>query len=49
MAAGLKEAEGDLDAALDLLDEADRLYNGDYSPNVRPVPATRARLRHPSR
>jgi LuxR family maltose regulon positive regulatory protein len=45
VAAGLKEAEGDLDAALDLLDEADRLYNGDYSPNVRPVPATRARLR----
>lgn len=45
VAAALKEAEGDLDAALNLLDEADRLYNGDYSPNVRPVPATRARLR----
>ena len=28
-----------------LLDEADRVYNGDYSPNVRPVPAVRARLR----
>jgi LuxR family transcriptional regulator, maltose regulon positive regulatory protein len=43
--ARLREAEGDLDAALELLDEADRVYNGDYSPNVRPVPAVRARLR----
>jgi LuxR family maltose regulon positive regulatory protein len=43
--ARLREAEGDLDAALDLLDEADRVYNGDYSPNVRPVPAVAARLR----
>ncbi len=42
--ARLREAEGDLDAALALLDEADRVYNGDYSPNVRPVPAVRARL-----
>jgi LuxR family maltose regulon positive regulatory protein len=39
------EAEGDLDAALELLDEADRVYVGDYLPNVRPVPAVRARLR----
>ena len=36
-------AEGDLEAAADLLDEADRLYEGDFSPNVRPVPAMRAR------
>ncbi|MFL6160625.1 MAG: LuxR C-terminal-related transcriptional regulator [Jatrophihabitantaceae bacterium] len=43
--ARLREAEGDLDAALELLDEADRVYAGDYSPNVRPVPAVRARLR----
>ena len=43
--ARLREAEGDLDAALELLDEADRVYDGDYSPNVRPVPAVRARLR----
>ena len=43
--ARLREAAGDLDAALELLDEADRLYNGDYSPNVAPVPAVRARLR----
>ena len=38
-------AEGDLDTALDLLDEAVRVYVGDFSPNVRPVPAVRARLR----
>ena len=43
--ARLREAEGDLDGALELLDEADRVYEGDYSPNVRPVPAVRARLR----
>jgi LuxR family maltose regulon positive regulatory protein len=45
VAARLREAEGDLDSALVLLEEADRVYVGDYSPNVRPVPATRARLR----
>jgi LuxR family maltose regulon positive regulatory protein len=45
VAARLREAEGDLDGALELLDEADRVYAGDYSPNVRPVPAVRARLR----
>ncbi len=43
--ARLQEAHGDLDAALELLDEAERVYAGDYSPNVRPVPAVRARLR----
>jgi LuxR family maltose regulon positive regulatory protein len=43
--AGLREAEGDLDGALELLDHADRVYAGDYSPNVRPVAAVRARLR----
>jgi LuxR family transcriptional regulator, maltose regulon positive regulatory protein len=43
--ARLREAEGDLDGALALLDEADRVYAGDYNPNVRPVPAVRARLR----
>jgi LuxR family transcriptional regulator, maltose regulon positive regulatory protein len=45
VAAQLREAEGDLDGALELLDEADRVYAGDYAPNVRPVPAVRARLR----
>jgi LuxR family maltose regulon positive regulatory protein len=43
--ARLREADGDLDGALGLLDEADRVYAGDYNPNVRPVPAVRARLR----
>ena len=38
------EAEGDLDAALDLLDEAQRVYTPDFSPNVRPIPAIRARV-----
>jgi LuxR family maltose regulon positive regulatory protein len=42
--ARLREAEGDVDTALELLDEADRVYDGDYLPNVRPVPAVRARL-----
>ena len=43
--ARLREAEGDLDSALTLLDDAARVYHGDYSPNVRPVAAVRARLR----
>ena len=42
--ARIREAEGDLDGALDLLDEAERLYVGDFSPNVRPVAALRARV-----
>ena len=42
---GLRAAAGDLDGALGLLDEAERVYVGDYSPNVQPVPAVRARLR----
>ena len=42
--AGMLEAHGDPDGALALLDEAQRVYVGDYSPNVRPVPAVRARL-----
>ena len=43
--ARLSEAEGDLDAAVDLLEDAERVYVGDFSPNVRPVPATTARVR----
>jgi LuxR family maltose regulon positive regulatory protein len=41
--AAVREAEGDIAAAIDLLDEAERLYAGDFSPEVRPVPAIRAR------
>jgi LuxR family maltose regulon positive regulatory protein len=37
------EAEGDLAGALGLLDEAERCYVGDFFPNLRPVPAVRAR------
>ena len=42
--ARIREAEGDLGAALDLLDDAERLYVGDFFPNVRPVPAMKAQL-----
>jgi LuxR family maltose regulon positive regulatory protein len=42
--ARVREAEGDRDGALELLDEAQRVYMGDFSPNVRPIPASRARV-----
>jgi LuxR family transcriptional regulator, maltose regulon positive regulatory protein len=42
--ARVREAEGDLDGALDLLDEAQGVYTGDFSPNARPIPALRARV-----
>jgi LuxR family transcriptional regulator, maltose regulon positive regulatory protein len=42
--ARLCEVDGDLDEALDLLDEAERCFNNDYSPDVRPIPALRARM-----
>jgi len=41
--ARIREAEGDLDGALMLLDEAERLYVSDFLPNVRPVAAMKAR------
>ncbi len=41
--AGMKEAQGDLDGALELLEEAERLYYRDPVPNVRPVAALKAR------
>ncbi len=44
VSARLQAAEGDLDGALALLDEAERVYDGDFSPDVAPVAATRARL-----
>ena len=37
VSARLRAAEGDLDGALALLDEAERVYDGDFSPDVRPV------------
>jgi LuxR family maltose regulon positive regulatory protein len=43
--ARIREAEGDLGGALDLLNEAERLYAGDFFPDVRPVPALKARVR----
>ncbi|MEO9230697.1 MAG: LuxR C-terminal-related transcriptional regulator [Devosia sp.] len=43
-AAHLRQSEGNLEGAVALLDEAVRLYVGDFFPNVRPVAATRARV-----
>ena len=40
----LRDAEGEVAAALGLLEEAERVYVGDFSPNVQPVAATRARV-----
>src|SRR5690606_23098162 len=42
--AHIREIEGDLEGALDLLREAERLYVGDFSPDVRPVAAITARM-----
>jgi len=42
--AELRMAQGDADGALDLLDEAQRVYVSDFSPDVRPIPALRARM-----
>ncbi len=43
--ARLHQAEGDLDGAARLLEEAERVYVGDFSPDVRPVTASLARVR----
>ena len=40
----IREAQGDLDGAVDLLGEAERLYMSGLSPNVRPIAALRARV-----
>jgi ATP/maltotriose-dependent transcriptional regulator MalT len=42
--ARIREAQGDLDDALDLLHEAERLYIRDFFPNVRPVAALVTRV-----
>jgi LuxR family maltose regulon positive regulatory protein len=42
--AHLRRAEGDLKDAVELLDEADRVYNNDFLPKVRPVAAMRTRV-----
>ena len=40
----IREAQGDLDGALELLDQAERLYDGNFSPNVRPLATRKVRL-----
>jgi LuxR family maltose regulon positive regulatory protein len=42
--ARIREAQGDLDGALDLLQEAERVYVSDFYPNVRPVSARKTRV-----
>jgi LuxR family maltose regulon positive regulatory protein len=42
--ARIREAEGQFQDALDLLDEAETLYMSDFSPNVRPVAAMKTRI-----
>jgi LuxR family maltose regulon positive regulatory protein len=42
--ARIREAEGDLAGALDLLIEAERWYVSDFFPNVRPVAALKTRV-----
>jgi LuxR family maltose regulon positive regulatory protein len=42
--ARIRQAEGDLDGALQLLEEAERVYDGNFSPNVRPVTTRKVRV-----
>jgi LuxR family maltose regulon positive regulatory protein len=42
--ARIREAQGDLDGALDLLDQAERLYDANFSPNVRPIVTRKIRV-----
>jgi LuxR family transcriptional regulator, maltose regulon positive regulatory protein len=42
--ARLRQAQGDLRGALELLFEAEPFYNTDFSPAIRPIPAMKARL-----
>jgi LuxR family maltose regulon positive regulatory protein len=43
--ARVHEADGDPDGAIDLLDQAERLYRRGFFPEVRPIPAMKARIR----
>ena len=40
----VRAAQGDVEGALQLLEEAQRVYTADFAPNVRPIPALKARL-----
>jgi LuxR family maltose regulon positive regulatory protein len=42
--ARVREAEGDVDDAVALLDEAERLYLRGFFPEVRPIAAMKARI-----
>jgi len=42
--ARIHQAQGDLDGALSLLEEAERLYDGNFSPNVRPIATRKVRV-----
>ena len=42
--ARVRQVEGDLDAASAHLDEAERTFDTDFGPEVRPIAALRARL-----
>jgi LuxR family maltose regulon positive regulatory protein len=42
--ARIREARGDLDGALELLQEAEALYVSDFFPNVRPIAALKTRV-----
>jgi LuxR family maltose regulon positive regulatory protein len=42
--ARIRVAQGDLNGALDLLDQAERLYDANFSPNVRPIATRKIRV-----
>ncbi|MCB0118336.1 MAG: AAA family ATPase [Anaerolineales bacterium] len=42
--ARIRQAQGDLDGALQLLEDAERVYDANFSPNVRPLATRKARV-----
>ncbi|HSB00059.1 MAG TPA: LuxR C-terminal-related transcriptional regulator, partial [Anaerolineales bacterium] len=42
--ARIRQAQGDMEGALQLLEEAERVYNGNFSPNVRPLATRKVRV-----